>query len=226
MSGDARMPSWYLNTYTPLVATPHGRQAALAKGLSPFIDGSIRREPDLEHPLPAISCLCRGGRFAPRLVAGDVVGYMTKKDQYGHHKRHRRLAAILRVRLVFPEHEEAAKWYRIRTKQLPSNCMVPNNPPKRIDESHRSHRCATLTDGLLRQVWDREYLKRVRLHPTIAICDRLYVNVSWTAPMVEDALLIEAFGKVPSTQNPGRLTDTNFRRFIDLIGLDAPLSVP
>ena len=70
-------PRYFLSSYKPLVWTTFGRAAALKHGLLPFIDGSIRREPDLEHEHPSISCLCRAGKFAPRLRVGDVVGYIT-----------------------------------------------------------------------------------------------------------------------------------------------------
>lgn len=61
------MPRFYLVTYRPLAYSVAGRKAAEAHGIPPFVDGSIRREPDLESAYPSISCLCRTARFAPRL---------------------------------------------------------------------------------------------------------------------------------------------------------------
>ena len=42
----------FLVTYAPLVATAAGRTASENRGIAPFVDGSIRREPDLEQPFP------------------------------------------------------------------------------------------------------------------------------------------------------------------------------
>lgn len=77
------MPFFYLNTYVPLAASKAGRDASDRYKIAPFVDGSIRREPDLEHPFPAITCLCRADKFAPRLIPGDIVAYMLRKDRYG-----------------------------------------------------------------------------------------------------------------------------------------------
>jgi len=83
MIADDPAPKYFLTTYTPLVATKDGRVASEKHGIPPFVDGSIRREPDLEHAVPSISCLCRAGKFAPRFQVGDIVGYMTCKGRYG-----------------------------------------------------------------------------------------------------------------------------------------------
>ncbi len=134
------MTAYYLNTYTPLVASKHGRVASDVYGIPPFVDGSIRREPDLESPFPSISCLCRADKFAPRLSKGDVVGYMACKGRYGESTgKHHRLTAVLRVREVLPTHGEAASWYRQRGLEVPSNCMVPGNRPMPLRRSHRKH---------------------------------------------------------------------------------------
>ena len=71
----------FLATFRPLIHSPGGRDAARRYGLPPFIDGSCRREPDLESPFPSITATCRAGKFAPRLVVGDRVAYLTVKGQ-------------------------------------------------------------------------------------------------------------------------------------------------
>ena len=109
----AGMPSFFLNSYVPLVASKPGRDASKLYGIEPFVDGSIRREPDLEHEFPAISCLCRADKFAPRLQAGDIVAYMLRKDRYGQKRAQRSLTAVLRVLHMFPSHAAAAKWYEL-----------------------------------------------------------------------------------------------------------------
>jgi hypothetical protein len=148
-------PKLYLNTYTPLARSVAGREASLRFTLPPFIDGSIRREPDLQHDWPAISCLCRAGKFAPRLQLGDIVAYMTCTGNW--HKpgdeaapRNRRLTAVLRVEALCKSHEDAAAWYTARKLPLPSNCMVPGNDAQALERSHRMtrFRCA-MSDGKL-----------------------------------------------------------------------------
>jgi hypothetical protein len=80
------MSRFFLTTYAPLVTTYAGRVACEVHRLKPFIDGSIRREPYLEHRYPSISCLCRADKFATRLEVGDFVAYMTRKGRYGDAK--------------------------------------------------------------------------------------------------------------------------------------------
>jgi hypothetical protein len=45
----------YLNTYRPLIGNDAGVAAVQKYGIAPYVDSSCRREPDLEHPKPAIS---------------------------------------------------------------------------------------------------------------------------------------------------------------------------
>lgn len=218
----------FLVTYHPLVATPFGRAAAERDGLQPFIDGSIRREPDLEHCRPAISCLCRAGRFAPRLRVGYVVAYMTVKSRYlGQSESHRRLAAVLRVTRVHPNHTEAATWYTDNAMALPSNCMVPGNPPKPIAQSHRKHDWARiLGDGDLLRRWDAEYRVRARRHGTFVVCEAIFRNLAGAAPVVTDTHLRRAFGGIPGTQNPGALPPEGLLKLAHALGIDVPPSSP
>jgi hypothetical protein len=154
-------PTFYLNSYAPLVISRAGRLASDLHGLPPFIDGSIRREPDLEHKDPGISCLCRGGNFAPRLRVGDIVAYMTKKASFGQRTPQRRLTAILQVRHVFQTHREAAAWYRQRNLALPSNCMVSGNAAIPLDHSHRGFRISKCSgDTAKHRARDAAYRRR------------------------------------------------------------------
>src|SRR4051794_3898321 len=102
----------FLNTFRPLVCSAYGRSASKLLKIPPYVDASIRREPDLQHKWPSISCLCRGERFAPRLRVGDHVAYLTVKGRYGDSERHRRLVAVLEVVKLFDSHGQAAAWYR------------------------------------------------------------------------------------------------------------------
>jgi hypothetical protein len=211
----------FLNTYTPLVATSAGRAASEKRDIPPFVDGSIRREPDLEHECPAISCLCRAGKFAPRLRVGDIVGYMTCMGRWGgFRERHRRLTAVLEAAVVLPSHPEAACWYRDHGQPLPSNCMVPGNGPKPLDQSHRKHeeRNRFDDDRFLRR-WDAEYRSRASLYPAFVICRPLFLDLSFGAPVVEDEDLLCAFGKVPRTQNPGELPGEELWWLLEFVGV-------
>ena len=88
----------FLATYRPLIQSASGRAAVRKHALSPFIDGSCRREPDFESAFPSITAMCRAGNFAPRLQIGDRIAYLTVKGKYlGHHEPGWRLVAVLRA---------------------------------------------------------------------------------------------------------------------------------
>ena len=204
-----KSPSFYLNTYTPLARSAAGRETSVRFKMPPFIDGSIRREPDLEHKWPSISCLCRADKFAPRMRVGDYVAYMTctgpwHKDSEARPSIHRRLAAILCVHTILQDHEGAASWYRRRGLGLPSNCIVPGNPRKALEESHRMTRFrCVMSDGKLHGTWDKAYQRRAKKYPLFLICKPVFRSLGWDAPKVNDADLKHVFRKLPGTQNPG-----------------------
>jgi hypothetical protein len=202
------MPSFYLNSYTPLVSTEQGRKARKRYAIPPFVDGSIRREPDLEHRYPGISCLCRGSNFAPRLEVGDVVAYVTNKRDLGNGKE-RRLTAVLRVWKIFDTHAAAAEWYREHGLLLPSNCMVPDNRPKPFAQSHGRDSGANGCNG-----WDAAYWERARRWGTFVVCRPLWRKLGESARVVEDDHLKKAFRRVPCLQNPGRMSMQELRRFV------------
>ncbi len=221
------MISFYLNTYAPLVSCKAGRDASRIYDIPPFVDGSIRREPDLEHPFPAITCLCRGNNFAPRLKPDDVVAYMLKKGRYGQKQSHRRLTAVLRVLEVLSSHSSGETWYRDRKLHLPNNCCVRGNPAKPIEHSHRLHRLSKnlATKDIYRR-WDLGYQARIRINGTFVVCESLYCDLNWSAPVVTDRQLKTAFGKIPGTRNPGRLSIKHAQRLLSLLSIDVPLSCP
>lgn len=215
---------WYLNAYRPLVDNAAGRRACEHYDLQPFIDASIRREPDLENAWPTISAVCRSGKFAPRLHVGDVVVYLTVKGTWGNHPtRHRRLTAVLQVRHRFETHAEAAMWLRARGRPLPSNCLVRGNPPKLLNESHgvsRKAQCAPRIGCRIAQ--DRIYQARIERHGAFLVCRPWFVGLGWDAPVIEDDALIEAFGRVPGLRNPGALPEAKVRRFLRSLRIAAP----
>ncbi len=211
----------YINTFTPLTASAAGRAAMQAQALPAFIDGSIRREPDLEHVFPSISCLCRGDKFAPRLRPNNLVAYMTKKGRYGADvPRHWRLIAVLEVMHLFDSHEDAAAWYTAQGCSLPSNCMVDGNSPEPLVRSHRLHIDAKrLTDDRLLRTWDLGYRHRAREFPRFVACQKRHVTLGFDAPVVLDQHLLAAFGRIPGTHNPGKLSQDQFMRFLRSVGV-------
>lgn len=211
----------YINTFTPLVASAAGRMATQSQGLPPFIDGSIRREPDLEHTFPSISCLCRADKFAPRLRPGNLVAYLTKKARYGaEYPRHWRLIAVLEVITMFDSHPDAATWYASQGLALPSNCMVDGNPPEPLFRSHRINKDAKrLSDDRLLRTWDLGYRHRAREFPLFLACKKRHSTLDFDAPVILEQHLLGAFGRIPGTHNPGRLPNDQFMRFLRSVGV-------
>ena len=207
-----------LTTYHPLVTTKPGRLASGRYNLPPFIDGSIRREPDLEHVRPAITCLCRTDRFAPRIGVGDLVAYITAKRSYGGNTPHRRLTAVLQAERRFNSHSEAADSYRDERLDLPNNLLVAGNEPRPIDRSNRSNRNSHLPDPEWQEAWNDEYAERAREHGRVVACRPLFVDVSWAAPIVSDETLVGVFGRVPGTQNPPRFPNDRLLELLAAVG--------
>lgn len=210
----------YINSFTPLVASKAGRQACERFGHPPFIDGSIRREPDLEHDHPSISCLCRADKFAPRLRIDDVIIYMTQKRTYGGSSAHRRLAAILRVQQLFKTHGDAAKWYRSLGLPLPGNCIVKSNPPLSVRHSHRINEHRKIEDDArFTKRWDIGYQRRARQFPSFVVCEPVFRCLDWSAPQVRDEDLLAVFDRIPGTQNPGALDIRLFSVLVERLNI-------
>ncbi len=219
------MPNFYLNSYAPLVASNAGREASKQFAIPPFVDGSIRREPDLEHEFPAISCLCRADKFAPRLIEGDVVAYMLRKETYGTGRAQRRLTALLRVIAIHKSHTEGSKWYVDRGLRLPNNCMVHGNSAMPFEHSHRRVRTSnTLAASQTYKDWDIGYRARAMKFGTFVICQSLYCDLTWNSPEILDSHLIQAFGQVPGTRNPGKQSIAQGQRLMDAVGIDMTIA--
>lgn len=220
------MPSCYLNTYHPMAGTKSGRDACQRDGIEPFVDGSIRREPDLEHPFPSISCLCRAGKFAPRLRVGDTVVYLTVKGRYcGIRIPHWRLTAVLKVERIFATHVDAARWYHSQDLPLPSNCMVPGNPPKALRQSNCKYRpvgCAKPNQ----QSWDNGYKKRAAANGTFIVCTPRFIDLSLSAPVVESRHWMRALGRIPPTLNPPSIPDAALQVLLHDLGVELQPSSP
>jgi hypothetical protein len=175
----------YVVTYHPLCSTPQGRRV---RSDPPFADGSCRREPDLESAHPSITALCRGRNFAPRLRRGDRVAYVTCASRGKW-----RLTALLEIIERCETHEEAAQWYRSRKVPLPSNCMIPENPPLPLERTIGKCGCSRV------EQWDEEYQQRAREHPVFLISKPVWRELHH--PPVITRADWSAWGGAP-TRNP------------------------
>ena len=199
----------FLVSYRPLAVTARGRQAAKSWGIPLYADGSCRREPDLQSHYPSITALCRGGLFAPKLCVGDEVLYITVKSAFGSKEPpHYKLVAHLRVIFCSRLHEDAAVWYETRGLPMPSNCMVSANPPVPYEQTNgkngknwHAHPEATRLKW-----WDGGYRKRAKLFGSFVHCEALYLNISNPLSLLKEDF-IQVFGRVPSTQNPPRISN-------------------
>ncbi len=224
----------FLCSFRPLSSTPAGRRAVETFGLAPFVDGSCRREPDLEQPFPSISALCRTSRFAPRLQPGDRVVYVTTKGAHGDLlPRHWRIVAALQVLVRFEGHEKAAAWYRSMGLALPSNCMVEENPPLALERTLGLPRgiqmCASTAPAPRRgcrpratvfdplAAWDALYRERARANPVFLACEPLFLELH-EPPVLSEEGVREVFerGAMPCTQTPPRLSERELESLLQL----------
>jgi hypothetical protein len=125
------------------------------------------------------------------------------KRRYGSAQPHQRLTAVLRVLETFHSHVTGAAWYADRGLDLPSNCLVANNPPKPLEQSAGACRSKAKACGRPNWMeWDELYRERIREHGAFAVCEPLFRDLSWNAPVVSDDALVEVFGRLPPTRNP------------------------
>lgn len=228
------MSAIYLSTYKPLGQKKKGRQAADQYQLPYYVDGSCRREPDFEHPYPTISALCHGGLFAPKLVKGDKIVFITGQYPYPPYKEnHWRLTAILTVDQRFDSHDAAAEWFADNRLPLPSNCMVSGNPPLPFEKTHgeiipilKENGITTETppDKIIR-LWDRGYKYRSQKHPAFLVCSADYLELHNPLPVYKSDLLAIFDGKVPGTQNPKRITPEQLAQLRTLITKILPVII-
>lgn len=208
------MAKTFVTSYEPLWKTPLGRDA-VALGARPFVDRSVRREPDFESSFPSITALCRGGRFAPRLYAGSRIVYLTQKAVYPPRRDPARLlVAVLEVVERFETHQAAAAWYCVKGVPIPSNCMVEGNPPVRHELTNRMFK---------ERPWNREYESRARAVGTFLACKAIYLELD-DPPVCPDATLEEVFGRVPGTQNPASFPMESAARLLAQLELRTNLS--
>ena len=216
---------FFLNSFQPLCG--YASWNALQKSdttIPPFVDGSCRREPDLEHEFPAVSALCRAGLFAPKLRPGDIIAYITKQGSYGEvRQNHYRLVSVLLVKEHLATHEDAKQWYESQGLMLPKNCMVEGNDPLPWDLTHQS---PTQTQGkpIIDSVekWDAEYKKRQSKHENFLACEALYSELWEPKVILPDELRYVFDGAIPGTQNPSKLrTIEQLTNLVAFAGIEA-----
>lgn len=204
----------YLNSFKPLCINKRGRRAAERYDLPPFIDASIRREPDFESPFPSISALCRGAKFTPRLQEGDTVAYMTVRRRYEPERfAHWRLIAILRVHQRFESHKQAAAWYQDKGLPLPSNCMVESNEAVPYEMTSGAMPSNRFGDGLsadeIVKRWDARYKLRARKNGVFLACEAEFLELS-EPPVITEATMLQIFGRIPPTRNPPPISESEY----------------
>ncbi|HVG20144.1 MAG TPA: hypothetical protein VNI02_13925 [Blastocatellia bacterium] len=205
------MVSYYLNSYRPLCFNPTGRAAITKHGLPPFIDGSCRREPDFESKAPSISALCRKEKFAPRLIPNDHIIYTIVQLLYDGEPGWA-LVASLNVIEQFKSHEAAANWYGAQKYVLPSNCLIPDNPPQPFHLTTQklpkevAARVGNTPDPVLAvRLWDATYSRRARDCGLFLACRTDFLEL-WHPPILRLSDFLNVFGKKPSTQNPPKIS--------------------
>ena len=183
----------FITSYHPLCKNAYGRSIADTYGLAPFLDASIRREPDFQAVLPTISALCRLEKLVGRIKKAVDLGqevfviYVTVKSSGP-----RKLVAILRVERVFSSHEEAKLWYWREFESIPTNCMVSGNPACPLEFAVNIEECRT------HRQWDEEYWERSTKCGTLAACSVEYLDL-WNPPHIPDSIFKGTF---PGTRNP------------------------
>ena len=205
----AAPPRFFLCSTWPLCKTAGGRQAVLKYVLPPFVNGMSRREPDLEHPRPAITASSRGRNFAPRLRPSDTVLYTTTKGRWGAVRApHWRLLGALVVERTFASHERAAAHYRAGGLRLPSNLVVDGNAPLPVPLT--LHHGRAHTDD-----WDAVCRARAAASGAVAVCAAHAVDLH-RPPVLTPEVLMAVFGTVPNTRTPPEITEAQADRLWDL----------
>jgi len=208
-----------LNSFHPLCTTDIGLRAVNQLGFLPFIDASCRREPDFENEYPSITALCRQGTFAPKLFPNDIIVYITVKGKWLTNYDHFRLIAILVVIDKKQTHYSAAAWYRNYNINLPSNCMVEDNPPYQFHETAGNYDKITEIRKFLNhnedkqklignrrvEIWNNDYLEKSIKWGDFIITKPIFTELT-NPPILTEENMRTIFGRVPKTRNPNIIT--------------------
>jgi hypothetical protein len=200
---------FYLCSYWPLVKTLGGRRAVEAYALPPYANGMSRREPDFEHPMPALTSSSRGRGFVPRLWPGDAVVFTTTKGRWGGvpgRPAHWRLVAVLEIAERFETHAGAAAWYAARGMRPPGNLVVDGNPPLPVP--------LTLHHGKVHDGdWDAVCAERAADCGVVLACETRVLDLEDPPPILQDDWLA-LFGTVPNTRTPPEISEAQFDRLL------------
>jgi hypothetical protein len=223
-----------LNSFRPLCMNELGIRAVVKYNFPPFIDASCRREPDFQNPFPSISALCRQGTFAPNLIKGDIIVYMTVQGHYPpYNEKHHRIVAILQVEEIYDSHQQGQLKYSKLKAPIPSNCMVKGNLPMEFDKTagnfkserelkhflkHNQYTQLIIGQRYLRH-WDNSYLQKSTRWTCFVRTKSLYKNLDNPIPIFrKDFNAI--FGKLPNTRTPNKISEKQFIELSKLIGLN------
>lgn len=200
----------FLNSYNPLIKNKRGKSIIEEHGIPPYVDDSCRREPDFESEYPSITALCRVGKFAPRVNESDLVVYITTKGKYpGHPYPHWRLTAILKIVRRFKTHKIASEWYISKGLELPSNCIVGGNYPLPLEMTSNKDNYPTV------ERWDAVYKMRARKYGVFLSCRPIFLELH-NPPVITEEMMFIAFGKVPVTRTPPRISNEEYYKLTRL----------
>ena len=212
---------FFLCSYWPLAKTLGGRRAVAAYGLPPYANGMSRREPDFEHPAPALTSSSRGRGFVPRLAAGDTVVFITTKGRWGAPDGalgpvapHWRLVGVLEAERRFETHAEAAAWYAARQMRPPGNLVVDGNPPLPVPLTlwHGRPQPAPAKAG---GDWDAVCAERAAACGVVLACRPRVLDLYAPPPVFQDDL-VALFGVLPNTRTPPEISESQFDRLLTL----------
>jgi hypothetical protein len=203
-----------MTSFYPIVFNEAGQTAVKDHNLPPYIDGSCRREPDLEQDCPAITGLCRPG-FAAKLKVGDIVIYCTNKRGIGS----RKVVAVLEVTHTESDHESAAKWYKDNGSSLPNNIMVEGNVPFPLEKTHNIKGWDNWADNTNLEGWDEQYKERAKDKPKVAICKTLYKDLQ-NPIVISNQEMEDMFNRVPGTQNPSIIITSQWEDLKKHLGIN------
>jgi hypothetical protein len=196
-------PRFFLNSYHPLGETEQGRMVATHHRIPPFVDYSIRREPDFQNPFPSVTGLCRCDMLVGQAEAGDFIAYVTVKSAGP-----RRLVAILQVLHKMPSHAAAADWYRREGLDLPTNCVVHGNDALPIALAVPPKNFTTYA------AWKAGYRWRSEHYSSFLICRAVGGPELVNPPLVPDGIFGRQF---PNTRSPKLLTGREFAQLRKLL---------
>ncbi|HEY3931073.1 MAG TPA: hypothetical protein VGM58_01745 [Verrucomicrobiae bacterium] len=193
---------YFLNSFHPLCKNENGQQICRQHNIHPFVDYSIRREPDFESLFPSITGLCRCNKLIGQVKENDFVAYVTVKSAGP-----RRLVAILQVLHKLKNHSEGADWYHRNRLSLPRNCVVRDNDALPLSLAIPPPNFTTYKDWSLGYVW------RAKHYPSFLVCKAICGPELNTPPFVPENIFGRPF---PNTRSPKQLTEKEFNKLRQL----------